>query len=89
VFVVDPSSQTMQRVRAEPFFPSMTSSLSSLQKTTTNGKLTMSEDGIRAAVDSFKLIGLLIPPASRRKLQLLLKFMRRVSEKQNLQVSML
>jgi hypothetical protein len=41
----------------------------------------MSEDGIRSAIDSFKLIGLLIPPANRRKLQLLLKFMRRVCVK--------
>ena len=50
------------------------------------GRLTMSEEGVRAAVDSFKLIGLLIPPAHRRKLQLLIKFMRRVAEKKNLEL---
>ena len=39
----------------------------------------LSAEGARAAVDSFKLLGLLLRPASRRKLQLLLKFMKRVS----------
>ena len=38
-----------------------------------------SPEGVRSAVDSFKLLGLLLRPASRRKLQLLLKFMKRVS----------
>ena len=46
----------------------------------------MSEEGIRSAVDSFKLIGLLIPPANRRKLQLLLKFIRRVETKEKLEL---
>ena len=39
----------------------------------------LSAEGARSAVDSFKLLGLLLRPASRRKLQLLLKFMKRVS----------
>ena len=84
---VDPSSQTMQRVRAEPFYP-FVSSLPGQphQITSQHTQLAMSQDGIRSAIDSFKLIGLLIPPCNRRKLQLLLKFMRRVSEKQNLEL---
>ena len=43
------------------------------------GARQLSAEGIRSAVDSFKLLGLLLRPASRRKLQLLLKFMKRVS----------
>ena len=43
------------------------------------GARELSAEGVRSAVDSFKLLGLLLKPASRRKLQLLLKFMKRVS----------
>lgn len=84
---VDPSSQTMQRVRAEPFYPSVPSLAGQTQPMIPqHTQLTMSEEGVRSAIDSFKLIGLLIPPCNRRRLQLLLKFMRRVSEKQNLEL---
>ncbi len=51
----------MQYARAEPYYPTLARKEASA--------LVMSEDGIRSAVDSFKLIGLLIPPANRRKLQ--------------------
>jgi hypothetical protein len=76
-FVVDPSAEQMQYARAEPYYPTLPRRETPLK---------MSEDGIRSAIDSFKLIGLLIPPANRRKLQLLLKFMRRVSVKEKLQL---
>ena len=47
-----------------------------------------SAEGVRSAVDSFKLLGLLLRPASRRKLQLLLKFMKRVSGNDQLTLRM-
>ena len=64
----------MQYVRAEPY----------IQDGPRDGPCRgspreLSVEGARSAVDSFKLLGLLLRPASRRKLQLLLKFMKRVS----------
>ena len=44
----------------------------------------MSPEGKKCAIESFQLLGLLLPPENRRRLQLLLKFMRRVSSKQGL-----
>ncbi len=66
----------MQKARAEPFMAGGS------QMSTT----TMSKEGRQSAIDSFQLLGLLIPPENRRKLQLLLKFMRRVSAKSRLQL---
>ena len=43
--------------------------------------------GVACAAESFKLLGLLLPPANRRKLQLLLKFMRRVAVNAKLHLS--
>jgi hypothetical protein len=55
----------MQYVRAEPYRQ--------------NSEMELCNEGVRSAIDSFKLLGLLLEPARRRKLQLLLKFMKRVS----------
>ena len=66
----------MQYVRAEPYRQDGDDAASGANG---GGARQLSAEGIRSAVDSFKLLGLLLRPASRRKLQLLLKFMKRVS----------
>ena len=65
----------MQYVRAEPYRQDGGSD----GLATRGSPRELSPEGARSAVDSFKLLGLLLRPASRRKLQLLLKFMKRVS----------
>ena len=47
---------------------------------------TLSGEGQKTAIETFQLLGLLLPPENRRKLQLLLKFMRRVGAKRGLQL---
>ena len=44
-------------------------------------------EGQKAAIEAFQLLGLLLPPEQRRKLQLLLKFMKRVGSKEGLHLS--
>ena len=61
----------MQKARAEPFFGSIE---------------TLNERGRNLAIETFQLLGLLLPPENRRKLQLLLKFMRRVRSKNGLKL---
>ncbi len=56
----------MQYVRAEPYRQNCDDS-------------ELSQEGVQSAIDSFKMLGLLLEPSRRRKLQLLLKFMKRVS----------
>ena len=63
----------MQHCRAEPFFGGSTDSLNN--------------EGRKMAIETFQLLGLLLPPEDRRKLQLLLKFMKRVRGKQGLRLS--
>ena len=60
----------MQCVRAEPY----------------RDESSLSSEGIASAVNSFKLLSLLLPPSNRRKLQLLLKFMKRVSANNQLKL---
>jgi hypothetical protein len=61
----------MQKARAEPYKD-------------VDGNLNI--EGRKAAIESFQLLGLLLPPESRRQLQLLLKFMRRVGAKTGLKL---
>lgn len=61
----------VHQVRAEPYHGS---------------EETLSDDGIATAIETFKLLALLLTPANRRKLQLLLKFMKRVSTNKDLQL---
>ena len=61
----------MQKARAEPY----------------NHHGALSDEGQKTAIETFQLLGLLLPPENRRKLQLLLKFMRRVGAKRGLQLS--
>ena len=72
----------MLYARAEPYQPS----LSSEQELETINSKKMSNEGISSAIASFQLLGLLIPPPNRRKLQLLLKFMRRLASKDKLRL---
>ena len=72
----------MLYARAEPYQPSLSSEL---ELQTVNSKY-MSEEGISSAIASFQLLGLLLPPSNRRKLQLLLKFMRRLASKEKLRL---
>ena len=72
----------MLYARAEPYQPSLSSEL---ELQTVNSK-SMSEEGISSAIASFQLLGLLLPPSNRRKLQLLLKFMRRLASKEKLRL---
>jgi len=70
--------------RAEPYTNSATSSTDQLNQ---GRPPTMSERGVSSAVESFRLLGLLLPPENRRKLQLLLKFIKRLSCKEGLDLS--
>merc|ERR1719319_2111210 len=45
---------------------------------TSNSSGSLPPRGISAAVESFRLLGLLLPPPNRRKLQLLLKFIKKI-----------
>ena len=72
----------MLYARAEPYQPSLSSEQ---ELESINSKL-MSNEGITSAISSFQLLGLLIPPPNRRKLQLLLKFMRRLASKDKLKL---
>ena len=65
----------MQNARAVPY------------KDYDDSSTTMNPEGKRCAIESFQLLGLLLPPENRRRLQLLLKFMRRGSSKQGLMIS--
>ena len=47
----------------------------------------LNAEGTKLAVETFQLLSLLLDPDARRKLQLLLKFMRRVRNKQGLRLS--
>ena len=47
----------------------------------------LNAEGQKAAIEAFQLLGLLLPPEQRRKLQLLLKFMKRVGSKEGLPLS--
>ena len=47
----------------------------------------LNREGQKAAIEAFQLLGLLLPPDHRRKLQLLLKFMRRVGSKEGLSLT--
>ena len=49
--------------------------------------ISLNAQGKQCAIESFQLLGLLLPPEHRRRLQLLLKFMRRVSSKHGLKIS--
>ena len=72
----------MLYARAEPYQPSLSSELGI---ECDNSKI-MSKEGVSSAIASFQLLGLLLPPANRRKLQLLLKFMRRLASKEKLKI---
>ncbi len=61
----------MQFARAEPYHGSNDS---------------LDAKGKSWAIETFQLLGLLLPPENRRKLQLLLKFMKRVRAKQGLRL---
>ena len=49
--------------------------------------ISLNPRGKQCAIESFQLLGLLLPPEHRRRLQLLLKFMKRVSSKHGLKIS--
>eukprot|EP00095_Tigriopus_kingsejongensis_P004452 maker-scaffold168_size293125-snap-gene-0.25 protein:Tk04452 transcript:maker-scaffold168_size293125-snap-gene-0.25-mRNA-1 annotation:"dep domain-containing protein 1a-like" len=68
---IDFPPSDMFQVRAEPYQVS---------------EDTLTAEGIASAIETFKLLALLLPPANRRKLQLLLKFMRRVSVNHDLRL---
>ena len=57
--------------RAEPYTPSVTSSVEEIYG---NSGKRWTKQGEKSAIESFRLLGLLLPPENRRKLQLLLKF---------------
>ena len=83
-------SQGMQSVRAEPYY----NTSSSANRNTDGGfknpdphALSLSAEGVSCAASAFALLGLLLPPGSRRKLQLLLKFIKRVSNNSQLRLS--
>ena len=65
----------MTHARAEPF------------RQDSNAVSSLNSEGTKLAVETFQLLSLLLSPESRRKLQLLLKFMRRVRSKHGLRLS--
>ena len=75
----------MLYARAEPYQPSLSSEL---ELESINSK-SMSQEGVSSAIASFQLLGLLLPPSNRRKLQLLLKFMRRLASKEKLKLAVI
>ena len=70
----------MLRARAEPYTNSTASSSTDMELIgggRCQHQQQLSDKGVKSAVESFRLLGLLIPPENRRKLQLLLKFIKR------------
>ncbi len=63
-------------VRAEPYYNSSAE----------GSRETLTEEAKEAATRACQLLGLLLPPSNRRKLQLLLKFIRRISANQRLRL---
>ncbi len=71
-------TEGVQCVRAEPYCNSSAGS--------SREELALTERGKEAAAKTCQLLGLMLPPPNRRKLQLLLKFIKRVSSNQKLKL---
>ena len=71
-------NQGMQSVRAEPY---------NNKDNSTSDQLLSSEGGVSCAGSAFALLGLLLSPGNRRKLQILLKFVKRLSKNPHLRLS--